>query len=132
MHLIIEGRGGDWHALQDLDALHQLLDTLPSQIAMTKIMAPVVMRYVGSVPQDWGLSGFVMIAESHIAAHTFPQRGEVSIDVFSCKTFDAARVCELFVEAFGLAEIESCVLRRGLEYGRETSMLPVTKERTAS
>jgi S-adenosylmethionine decarboxylase len=124
MHLVIEGRGGDWQKLQDLPALYELLDTLPGRINMTKIMPPIVTRYVGVTPEDWGISGFVMIAESHISVHTFPERGEVSIDVFSCKEFDPALTCELLREAFGLGEIETCVLRRGLEYGRETTMLP--------
>lgn len=124
MHLIIEGRGGDWHKLQDLPALYELLDTLPGRINMTKIMPPIVTRYVGVTPEDWGISGFVMIAESHISVHTFPERHEVSIDVFSCKEFDPARACQLLSEAFGLEEVETCVLRRGLEYGVETPMLP--------
>lgn len=124
MHLIIEGRGGDWHKLQDLPALYDLLDTLPGRINMTKIMPPIVTRYVGVTPEDWGISGFVMIAESHISVHTFPERHEVSIDVFSCKEFDPARACELLTEAFGLHEVETCVLRRGLEYGQATTMLP--------
>jgi S-adenosylmethionine decarboxylase len=124
MHLIIEGRGGDWRKLQDLPALYELLDTLPGRINMTKIMPPIVTRYVGVTPEDWGISGFVMIAESHISVHTFPERGEVSIDVFSCKIFDPATACDLLTEAFGLTDVETCVLRRGLEYGIETSMLP--------
>ena len=124
MHLIIEGRGGDWHKLQDLPALYELLDTLPGRINMTKIMPPIVTRYVGVTPEDWGISGFVMIAESHISVHTFPERGEVAIDVFSCKEFDPAYTCDLLMEAFGLAEVETCVLRRGLEYNNETTMLP--------
>lgn len=126
MHLIIEGRGGDWHKLQDLPALYELLDTLPGRINMTKIMPPIVTRYVGVTPEDWGISGFVMIAESHISIHTFPERGEVSIDVFSCKEFDPALTCNLLQEAYALTEVETCVLRRGLEYGRETTMLPGT------
>lgn len=124
MHLIIEGRGGDWRKLQDLPALYELLDTLPGRINMTKIMPPIVTRYVGVTPEDWGISGFVMIAESHISVHTFPERGEVAIDVFSCKEFDPAHTCDQLIEAFGLSEVETCVLRRGLEYGTETSMLP--------
>jgi S-adenosylmethionine decarboxylase len=95
MHLIIEGRGGDWHKLQDLPALYELLDTLPGRINMTKIMPPIVTRYVGVSPEDWGISGFVMIAESHISVHTFPERGEVAIDVFSCKEFDGALTCDI-------------------------------------
>lgn len=124
MHLVIEGRGGDWHKLQDLPALYDLLDTLPGRINMTKIMPPIVTRYVGVTPEDWGISGFVMIAESHISVHTFPERHEVSIDVFSCKEFDPTHACALLSEAFGLQEVETCVLRRGLEYGNETTMLP--------
>lgn len=124
MHLVIEGRGGDWHKLQDLPALYELLDTLPGRINMTKIMPPIVTRYVGVSPEDWGISGFVMIAESHISVHTFPERGEVAIDVFSCKEFDPILTCDILKEQFGLTELETCVLRRGLEYDLETSMLP--------
>jgi len=124
MHLVIEGRGGNWHKLQDLPALYDLLDTLPGRINMTKIMPPIVTRYVGVTPEDWGISGFVMIAESHISVHTFPEKGEVSIDVFSCKEYDPAQVCDEFIAAFGLNDVETCVLRRGLEYGNETTMLP--------
>jgi S-adenosylmethionine decarboxylase len=124
MHLVIEGRGGDWHKLQDLPAVYELLDTLPGRINMTKIMPPIVTRYVGVTPEDWGVSGFVMIAESHISVHTFPEKGEVSIDVFSCKEYDAAHVCDEMIAAFGLRDVETCVLRRGLEYGVETNMLP--------
>jgi S-adenosylmethionine decarboxylase len=124
MHLVIEGRGGDWHKLQDLPALYELLDTLPGRINMTKIMPPIVTRYVGVTPEDWGISGFVMIAESHISVHTFPERGEVAIDVFSCKEYDPVLVCDEMIEAFGLAEVETCVLRRGLEYSNDTPMLP--------
>lgn len=132
MHLVIEGRGGDWHKLQDLPALYELLDTLPGRINMTKIMPPIVTRYVGVTPEDWGISGFVMIAESHISVHTFPERHEVSIDVFSCKEFDPALTCELLSEAFGLQEVETCVLRRGLEYGNETTMLPTTMAKSVT
>ncbi len=124
MHLVIEGRRGDWHKLQDLPALYDLLDTLPGRINMTKIMPPMVTRYVGVSPEDWGISGFVMIAESHISVHTFPERGEVAIDVFSCKEFDPVLTCKYLSEAFGLQEIETCVLRRGLEYDNGTTMLP--------
>ena len=126
MHLVIEGRGGDWHKLQDLLLVHDLLDEFPARIGMTKIMPPIVTRYVGTQPQDWGISGFVMIAESHISIHTFPEHREVSIDVFSCKEFDAPKTAEILKEAFDLSEADCVVLRRGLEYERGEPMLPQT------
>jgi S-adenosylmethionine decarboxylase len=67
-----------------------------------------------------------MIAESHISIHTFPEHREVSIDVFSCKEFDAVKTADILKEAFDLSEAECVVLRRGLEYERGEPMLPQT------
>lgn len=124
MHLIIEGRDGDARKLSDLTQVYDLLESFPDEIGMTKITPPIVRRYVGTKPEDWGISGFVMIAESHISVHTFPEKGEVSIDVFSCKEFDGERAVDLMREAFDLGEVEAVVLRRGLEYSRQMRMLP--------
>ncbi len=126
MHLIIEGRDGDARKLQDLTLVYDLLERFPDEIGMTKITPPIVRRYVGTKPEDWGISGFVMIAESHISVHTFPEKGEVSIDVFSCKEFDGEQAVDLMRVAFDLGDIEAVVLRRGLEYSRDIRMLPET------
>lgn len=124
MHLIIEGRDGDARKLQDLALVYDLLDNFPDEIGMTKITPPIVRRYIGTKAEDWGISGFVMIAESHISVHTFPEKLEVSIDVFSCKEFDGERALDLMREAFDLGDVECVVLRRGLEYSRDVRMLP--------
>lgn len=116
MHLIIDGYGADPGLLQDEAAIYHLLDTYPKQIGMTKVSAPHVFRYEGPKPEDWGISGFVIIAESHIAIHTFVERGLVNIDVFSCKSFDAQPVIEFFRERFRLARANTLILGRGLEY----------------
>ena len=89
MHLVVDGYGADPGKLTDEDLLFAFLDEYPAAIGMTKMIAPQVYTYRGRTPEDWGLSGFVLIAESHISVHTFPDRGYVNIDVFSCKEFDA-------------------------------------------
>ena len=40
--------------------------------------------------EAYGYSTFVMIAESHLSVHTFPELNYVSFDCFSCKDFDHA------------------------------------------
>lgn len=112
MHLIIDGYGSDQKILQDEKFLYQLLDSYPSQIGMTKISQPFVSRYVGSRPEDWGISGFVVIAESHISVHTFVERCYVNIDVFSCKNFDARKVAEDLKSQFRLIKLKSYLLDR--------------------
>lgn len=116
MHLIIDGFNGDQTRMADLEFIYSLLDEYPGRIGMRKIMPPYVFRYVDSKPEDWGISGFVLIAESHISIHTFPDRAHVNIDIFSCKSFDAELATEHLSEAFGLGDVKMRILERGLEY----------------
>jgi S-adenosylmethionine decarboxylase len=116
MHLTIDGYGGDRELLGSEALVSSLLDRYPDEIKMTKISQPFVTRYVGDKPEDWGVSGFVIIAESHIAIHTFPDRGYVWVDVFSCKEFETDGATDVIVDAFGLSHLTTHVLERGLEY----------------
>jgi len=115
MHLIIDGFGANPTILENEELIYRFLDEYPSRIDMTKVAPPHVFRYVGSKPQDWGVSGFVVIAESHISIHTFPERRLVNVDVFSCKEFDADRVITDIRAQFELTEVETHLLDRGLE-----------------
>jgi len=116
MHLTIDGYGGDRELLSNETLLSSLLDVFPGEIQMTKIAPPYVLRYVGEKPEDWGISGFVLIAESHIAIHTFPDRGYAWCDIFSCKAFEAEGAVDRIKEVFGLQEATVVKLERGLEY----------------
>jgi len=94
MHLLMDGYCDNKELLQDEDFLRSLLREYPARIGMTRITDPFVIRYDDCVPEEWGISGFVFLAESHIAIHTFVERGFVNIDVFSCKDFDTAHAAE--------------------------------------
>lgn len=48
--------------------------------------------------ESYGYSSFVMIAESHISIHTFPELGYFSFDCYSCKDFDEVLVLETIRE----------------------------------
>ncbi len=116
MHLIVDGRGADPQKLKDVDLVYRFLDEYPATIGMTKIVPPQVYTYYGQTPEDWGVSGFVIIAESHISIHTFPDRGYVNIDIFSCKEFDPTASLDDVKAVFSLSEVKVWTLERGLEY----------------
>ena len=118
-HLMMDGYGCDKRKLQDLNLVYRLLDELPTRIGMTKIMPPYVFKYSGLRPEDWGLSGFVLIAESHISIHTFPEKSFVSADTFSCKPFDSEFAAAYLKQAFGMEKVECTVLDRGTEFPKE-------------
>ncbi|MEX0682560.1 MAG: S-adenosylmethionine decarboxylase [Dehalococcoidia bacterium] len=114
MHVIIDGYGGDSDQLADENVVRVMLEEVPDMMGMTRITRPEVLRYVGSKPEDWGVSGYVMIAESHISMHTFPERRLVWADVFSCKDFDPAPVLEEFKRRFGLRDLQVQYIQRDL------------------
>jgi S-adenosylmethionine decarboxylase len=115
-HLMIDGFHADSVKLDDLEFIQSVLDGLPNEMGMTKIMAPHATRYGGSSPEDAGVTGIVMIAESHIAIHTFPHKRFISVDVFSCKDFDAARAIARLVQAFDIGRYDTFFFNRGKEF----------------
>jgi len=63
-HLILEGYGAPKGTLDNMELIYNLLDEFPALIGMTKIMPPHVQRYLEPGMEEWGVSGFVIIAES--------------------------------------------------------------------
>jgi S-adenosylmethionine decarboxylase len=112
MHLIIDGYSSNQEILRDEVFLRTWLEDYPARIGMTRISPPYVIRYVGPVLEDWGISGLVFIAESHIGIHTFVEQNYVNIDVFSCKDFDTDRAIEDFREGFQLSRLRTCLIDR--------------------
>jgi len=105
-HLVMDGYGCPRILLMDLDRVYEFLETCPDLIHMTKLMPPYAFKYHGKVPDDWGLSGFVLIAESHISIHTFPERNYLSLDIFSCKQFDDAKAMACVSKIFGIGHYQ--------------------------
>lgn len=117
-HLIIDGYGANKEKLMDLDFIYNFLSKYPEEIGMTKIMPPYVFKYYAPVPEDWGISGFVIIAESHISIHTYPEKLYLSVDVFSCKPFNADKAIYDITNLFEIKKSEIRFLDRGLEFPR--------------
>ena len=119
MHLMLDGYGCNRERLEDISLIYNFLSEYPAQIKMTKIMPPYVFRYDAENPQDWGISGFVLIAESHISIHTFPEKNYFSLDIFSCKNFDSEQAISYVSNLFATEKSEIKLLDRGLEFPKD-------------
>lgn len=116
MHLLIDGYSNNSKRLRDEDEIRHFLESYPEQLGLIKLCAPRVLKYDSPNPLDSGISGFVIIAESHLSIHTFPERNYINIDIFSCKSFNSDRVLKDVEEFFYLHHANSWVIDRGLEY----------------
>jgi len=67
----------------------------------------------------WGISGTVIIAESHLAIHIWPEHRYAAIDIFTCGTTVRLDVAVSFlIKAFGSARPIQRSLARGEHVGR--------------
>ena len=104
---------------------------------MHKIMPPYVFKYDGgSVKEDWGISGIVLIAESHIALHTFPDKEFFTLDIFSCKDFNVRYAVDIALDILEPVHFDETLVTRGREFprsiGRAAKVVNQERRRIAS
>ncbi|MFH1664753.1 MAG: adenosylmethionine decarboxylase [Candidatus Omnitrophota bacterium] len=117
-HLMLDLRECGEEKLKDYNLIFDILHELPQKIGMTKITQPYVFPYEGLVPEDKGITGTVIIAESHISIHTFQERDYCFVDVFSCKNFDVEYAAEYLINAFESRKYDKHVVLRGKDFAR--------------
>ncbi len=132
MHLVIDGYGGDIDKMWDEDLVRDFLYQYPESLDMTRITEPNVLRYDAPKSEDSGVSGFVIIAESHISIHTFPRKDYINIDIFSCRPFDHDRALKDVKDLFALTEVKTWLLNRGLEWLDEREGLAEAQQQRAA
>jgi len=62
-----------------------------------------------------GVSGVVVISESHLAIHTWPELGYAAVDVFTCgDRVDPWDACKYIVEGFKADHYTATEMKRGI------------------
>jgi len=120
MHLMFDAYDCDPSVLDDANVLYNLLDGLPAKLGMRPMIKPYIVRTPGNDKRDpGGWSGFVLIEESHISFHTFVRRKFVTVDIYTCKSFDTERATKELKEFFKTDNAETHVEIRGKNYPPE-------------
>jgi S-adenosylmethionine decarboxylase len=120
-HVTIDGYGGKKELLDDEGLILRVLTELPREIGMKQLADPSVYRALPNDKKDpGGWTGFVVIQESHISIHTFPARGFVSADIYTCKNgLDVDFVVNYFKNIFQLQDVEQNFIKRGTRYPQD-------------
>ena len=106
-HLLVEL----WEAgnLSDVRAVEEALIRAAQESGAT-----VLHSYMHPFGEREGVSGVVVLAESHIAIHTWPERGYAAVDVFMCGACDPYRAAAVLQEVFAPGRVEISEHRRGI------------------
>lgn len=66
--------------LRDCAVLGALFDTIVSRLGLHPV-APAVWH---TFPHPGGVTGALILGESHLTVHTFPEHGSACLDLFTC------------------------------------------------
>lgn len=115
-HLIVDMYGVKPGLLADVEFLRGVLVEATNASGLCPVAAPVVMPFearpgCATAP---GVTGFVLLAESHIALHTYPEHGFAGIDVFTCGAAGEPRaVLRVFQERLSPTRVQTREHARG-------------------
>jgi S-adenosylmethionine decarboxylase proenzyme len=80
LHTLFELHGCDPALLKDAEALRPLL------LDAVRAGHGTVVTEIFHNFSPHGVSGVIVIAESHVAIHTWPEHGFAAVDIFSCSS----------------------------------------------
>jgi S-adenosylmethionine decarboxylase len=115
-HLLLELKDCDKEALDNLEYLKICLLDTAKQIGAT-VLNEVFHRFS---PQ--GVSGVVVIAESHLCIHTWPEYNYAAVDIFTCgDTINPSDAVEILVNKLSAGESSFVELKRGIMHESSVS-----------
>jgi spermidine synthase len=103
LHLIADLHGCTAGPVRDAAALAELCRREALAAGLT-VVGELFHAFVGPDGAPAGVTGVLLLAESHVAVHTWPERGVVTLDVYTCNVLaDSSAGAEQLLAALRLA-----------------------------
>ena len=107
-HIIVEAAGCSRETLTDPEKIEQIFMEAAKLANMT-VKASYFFRF-----SPTGVSGAVIVAESHISIHTWPEEGYAAIDVYTCGESDPERAVDYILRKIGAKHAHISEIKRGI------------------
>ena len=122
-HLLLELFDCDVEAINNLDAVKTVL------VEAARRARATIVDVIFHEFNPFGISGVVVIAESHLSIHTWPEYRYAAVDIFSCGSMlQPDKAVAYLVEQFGAERMSIVELRRGVQV---RGSVPVTQRPAA-
>lgn len=106
-HFLVELRGCRAELLNQPDTVKDLLRRAATEAGAT-IVAEVLHAY-----SPHGVTGVVVIEESHLSLHTWPEEGYAAVDFYTCGKVAVERAVALLGKALGATRVDVMAVERG-------------------
>lgn len=117
-HVLAEVHGCQFEVLNDINRVEDIM------IKAALEAGAEVREFVFHKFSPQGVSGVVVISESHLSIHTWPELGYAAVDVFTCgdkvNPWDA---CNYLAEMFGAEYVNASEVKRGMMERQEERLV---------
>jgi S-adenosylmethionine decarboxylase len=113
---VVEAYGCDAGRLADHATLAGLLDRMVHELALR----PVGAGQWHVFPPPSGITGMLLLAESHLTVHTFPEHRSLCLNLFCCTPRPSWPFAERLAEAVGAERVSVRHLER--DYGAAVAL----------
>jgi S-adenosylmethionine decarboxylase len=109
-HIVCELSGCQPSILSDIDGIAAMM------IAAAKAAGATIMESAFHRFEPQGVSGTVILAESHISIHTWPEKAYAAMDFYTCGDHtDPWAACEFAATTLRAKSVLATELKRGIE-----------------
>jgi spermidine synthase len=106
-HILVEFMGCDPHIMNDVANIER------DMVGAAQKAGATVINSTFHHFSPYGVSGVVVIQESHLAIHTWPEYGYAAVDLFTCGEMDAWISFDFLKECFGAKNYSALEMKRG-------------------
>ena len=107
---LVEAAGCREEALTSVDVLGRLFARVISELALKPLHEPSFHVF----PDPGGVTGFVMLTESHLSCHTYPEHGIAAINLYCCRPRPEWPWQERLAELLGASEVRVRMVERNV------------------
>jgi S-adenosylmethionine decarboxylase len=106
---LVDASGCRPDALRSIPVFERLFVRIVGDLGLTPIGPAVWHQF----PGEGGLTGLLLLSESHLACHTFPERGFVALNLYCCRERPGWAWDRELADALGAADVVVRCLPRG-------------------
>jgi S-adenosylmethionine decarboxylase len=106
---LVDAEGCSSQLLRDLNTIKRVCDLVIADLDLRVVGRPMWHQF----PMPGGVTGLVLLTESHLACHTYPESGVATFNLYCCRLRPEWPWEERLGEMLGASRVTVCSLMRG-------------------
>lgn len=98
---VVDASGCDAGALRDLPRIQRVIGRIVGELGLKPVGEPAWNKF----PGEGGVTGIVLLSESHLACHTYPELGAATFNLYCCRERPEWPWAERLRESLGASDV---------------------------